>query len=71
MFFYQVPYVPELLFESNDLAILKQIFYTKPMGMTNKDKMTADDLEVFKYTFSQKGINIFIPSYLSTIFLIF
>lgn len=55
MFFYQVPYVPELLFESNDYAILKQVFYVKPMGMTNKENMTADDLEVFKYTFSQKG----------------
>jgi len=55
MFFYQIPFIPQLLIESNDFAIFKQIFYVKPMGMVNKNNMTLDDLEVFKYTFSQKG----------------
>jgi hypothetical protein len=55
MFFYQIPFIPELLFKSDDFAIFKQVFYTKPMGMINKNNMTPDDLEVFKYTFSQKG----------------
>ncbi|CAF1441486.1 unnamed protein product [Adineta steineri] len=55
MFFYQVPFMPELLFQSNDLALFKQIFCTKPMGLINTNNMTSDDLEVFKYTFSQKG----------------
>jgi len=55
MFFHQVPFIPELLFESNDFASFNRIFYVKPMGMVNKNNMTLDDLEVFKYTFSQKG----------------
>jgi len=55
MFFYQVPIIPELLFESNDFALFGQIFYTKPMGLINRNNMTSDELEVFKYTFSQKG----------------
>jgi len=55
MFFYQVPFIPELLLQANDFAILKQIFCTKPMGLINQNNMTPDDLEVFKYTFSQKG----------------
>ncbi len=54
IFFYQVPFIPELLIEADDFAILKQIFCAKPMGLINKN-MTPDDLEVFKYTFSQKG----------------
>ncbi|CAF1022012.1 unnamed protein product [Rotaria sordida] len=55
MFFYQVPFIPELLLASDDFAILKKAFYTKPMSLINKHNMTADDLEVFTYTFSQKG----------------
>ena len=43
------------MIQANDLAICKRVFYDKPMGMTNPSNMTADDLEVFKYTFSQKG----------------
>lgn len=55
MFFYQVPIIPELLFESNDFELLERIFFTKQAGLINKNNMTLDDLEVFKYTFSQKG----------------
>ena len=55
IFFYQTPFFPEWMIEANDLAICKNVFYKKPMGMTNPNNMTEDDLEVFKYTFSQKG----------------
>jgi len=55
MFFYQIPFIPELLFQANDFSLFKQAFSTKPMGMINTNNMTSDDLEVFKYTFSQKG----------------
>jgi hypothetical protein len=44
-----------LLFQADDFAMLKQLFCTKPFGLINKNNMTLDDLEVFKYTFSQKG----------------
>jgi pimeloyl-ACP methyl ester carboxylesterase len=55
MFFYQVPIIPELLFEANDFVLFGQLFYAKPMGLINRNNMTSDELEVFKYTFSQKG----------------
>ncbi len=55
MFFYQVPFVPELLFQANDFEIMKRIFTAKPMGLINTSNMTPDDLEVFIYTFAQKG----------------
>ncbi len=51
MFFFQVPFIPELLFQADDFATLKKIL----TGMINKNNMSSDDLEVFKYTFSQKG----------------
>src|SRR5689334_7490579 len=55
MFFYQIPFIPELLFKANDFSIFRQLFCAKPMGIINPNNMTPDDLEVFKYTFSQKG----------------
>jgi len=55
IFFYQVPFIPEMLLQSNDIEIFARIFCEKPMGMINEKNMTTDDLEVFKYTFSQKG----------------
>ena len=58
IFFYQTPFIPELLIEANDFGMFTRAFYDKPMGLTNKENMTKDDLEVFKYTFSQKGMSI-------------
>ena len=55
MFFYQSPLIPEMLLQSDDLAIFHQVFRKKPMGLVNKELMTDEDLEVFKYTFSQAG----------------
>lgn len=55
IFFYQIPYIPELLVEVNDLAVLKRVFQEKPMGLVNATGMSSEDLEVFRYTFSQKG----------------
>ena len=55
MFFYQTPLVAEMLIRSDDFSILKQMFQQKPMGLINKDFITDEDIEVFKYTFSQPG----------------
>lgn len=55
IFFYQIPFIPELLLKANDFAILKQLFKTPPMGLTNPQNMTLEDLEVFLYTFAQSG----------------
>ena len=55
MFFCQLPYIPELYIQSDDFALFKQMFHKKPAGLTNTDLVTDNDIEVFKYTFSQKG----------------
>jgi epoxide hydrolase 4 len=57
MFFYQSPWMPELLLQSNDFSMLNDIFRNRPMGMVNKDSMNDEDIDVFKYTFSQRGNN--------------
>ena len=55
MFFYQTPWIPEWLLQADDFAMFRRVFYDKPMGMANPGNMTKEDLEVFKYTFSQQG----------------
>jgi pimeloyl-ACP methyl ester carboxylesterase len=55
MFWYQSPLLPELSFQADDFAIFYRLFHKKPAGLVNKDLLTNDDIEVFKYTFSQKG----------------
>lgn len=53
MFFFQCPFLPELLFQSDDFSIYKELFHSRSAGLVNKDLVTDDDIEVFKYTFSQ------------------
>lgn len=55
IFFYQIPYIPELLVKAYDFILLKRVFQEKPMGLVNKTGMSSEDLEVFRYTFSQEG----------------
>ena len=55
IFFYQIPYIPELLLKANDFALLRRAFFEKPMGLANPANLTDEDLEVFKYTFAQEG----------------
>ncbi|CAF0851158.1 unnamed protein product [Adineta steineri] len=53
MFFAQTMIVPELYFEADDFAFIKSAFRKKSTGLVNQDYVTDDDIEVFKYTFSQ------------------
>jgi pimeloyl-ACP methyl ester carboxylesterase len=55
MFFCQTPFIPEMLFQSDDLGIVRQNFHQRPMGLMNKVLVNDDDIEVFKYTLSQRG----------------
>lgn len=55
IFFYQIPFIPELLVQANDFALLRRAFLEPPMGLANPKNMTNEDLDVFKYTFSQPG----------------
>ena len=55
MFFFQLPYIPELYFQSDDFTVFPRLFHKKPDGLINTDLVTDNDIEVYKYTFSQKG----------------
>lgn len=55
MFFNQTPFFPELLFQADDFNFVKEIHQNKPHGLINSKNFTDDDLNVFKYTFSQDG----------------
>ncbi|CAF4136746.1 unnamed protein product [Adineta steineri] len=68
MFFFQVPFIPELLFQSNDFVRFEELFWARPMGLINKNNITSDDLEVFKYTFSQKGTTTAAINYYRALF---
>jgi len=55
MYFFQCPFIPELLLKSDDYAIFKMSFLKKPMGLVNTKNMEQEDIEVFRYTFAQEG----------------
>ena len=53
MFMFQSPYIPEMATSAGDYLMLKQMFYGKKAGLKNKENFTAEDLEAWKYVFSQ------------------
>ncbi len=55
MFVYQSPWLPEMMFQADDLGVFQKLFHRKQTGLVNKDTITDDDIEVYKYTFSQRG----------------
>ena len=55
IYFNQTPLLPELLVQSDDFALLPEILQKKPNGLVNSAQLTDDDIEVYKYTFSQEG----------------
>ncbi len=55
MFFYQSPILPEKMLQADDFAVFHHMFKQKPTGLVNSDLITDDDIEVYKYTFSQEG----------------
>jgi len=52
MFFYQLPYFPELLLRGNDLEAFEREFRSGKFG---KKAFTDEDIEAFKYTFCKPG----------------
>ncbi|KAE8741193.1 Epoxide hydrolase 4 [Frankliniella occidentalis] len=52
VFFFQLPFLPELWASWNDFGMFQRIFFTPGK---NNPLMTEEDIEAFKYTFSQKG----------------
>jgi len=55
MFFFQVPFLPELLYEADDFTSLHRLFQRKSSGLVNTELISDNDIEVYKYTLSQKG----------------
>jgi hypothetical protein len=43
------------MFQADDLGVFQKLFHRKQTGLVNKDTITDDDIEVYKYTFSQRG----------------
>ncbi len=52
---FQIPWLPEFLFSVNDYDIIKKAFRGRRAGVRKRDAFTADDVEAYKYVFSQKG----------------
>ncbi|XP_066288664.1 epoxide hydrolase 4-like [Branchiostoma lanceolatum] len=54
-FLAKLPYLPEMYLGFNDFKRFDSIFRSKKMGCRNKDAFTDEDLEAYKYAFSQPG----------------
>ncbi|XP_067131138.1 AB hydrolase superfamily protein YfhM-like isoform X1 [Centruroides vittatus] len=50
MFFFQLPFLPEVYIRANNLSVLSKIYQGK-----NKNHFTAEELECYKHVFSQPG----------------
>ncbi|GAB1604936.1 epoxide hydrolase 4-like [Argonauta hians] len=53
MFFFQIPYLPELIYSHNNFEALEKVF--KSSAGVRSENMTKEDLDVYKYAFSQPG----------------
>ena len=49
MAFFQVPFLPEFLLSLFDYGFITSAFTKPPGGLINKDRISADDLEVYKW----------------------
>eukprot|EP00080_Pristionchus_pacificus_P022279 PDM82299.1 ceeh-1 [Pristionchus pacificus] len=54
MFFYQNPWLPEAIIAADDFKMFDACFWSKAIGLRNRDNFTEEDMEAWKYTFSQK-----------------
>ncbi|KAF8355751.1 hypothetical protein PRIPAC_97374 [Pristionchus pacificus] len=52
MIFFQTPHVPETAVAADDFLMLEKMFWSK-YGLKNKENFTQEDMEAWKYTFSQ------------------
>jgi len=57
VFFFQVPYVPELIFSWNDFKVFERLFSANSQQGMVSDNMTDKDVEAYKYAFSKPGKN--------------
>lgn len=69
MFFYQTPFLPEKMLQADDFAFFTRLFQKKSSGTDNQEFVTNDDIEVYKYTFSQEGKTNFSMSAIDFVFI--
>lgn len=55
---FQSPYIPELAVTAGDYSRFKMMFWGKQAGLRNKHNFTEEDLEAWKYAFSQPSMCI-------------
>ncbi|XP_078658495.1 epoxide hydrolase 4-like [Branchiostoma floridae x Branchiostoma belcheri] len=58
MFFFQLPWLPEILCRSFDFEMITDAFQGKEMGCRRSGAITDQDLEALKYTFARPGTSI-------------
>ena len=55
MFYFLLPYLPEVVMRSNDFSMLAATLRGKKGGVKNRENMTSQDLDVFKYALNSWG----------------
>ncbi|GMR49019.1 hypothetical protein PMAYCL1PPCAC_19214, partial [Pristionchus mayeri] len=53
MLFFQTPRIPEATVAADDFQMLEKMFWSRGYGLRNKENFTAEDMEAWKYSFSQ------------------
>jgi len=56
MFYFQLPWLPELMMKANDFAMLAATFRGKKGGVKNRKNFTGEDLNVFKHYLDSWGM---------------
>ena len=58
MFYFLIPYLPEIIMRSNDYSMLAATLRGRKGGVKNRDNMTPEDLNVFKYSLGSWGMSL-------------
>ena len=53
--YFRLPALPEYLIAAGDYFDIEDVFQGKEMGVKNKENITAEDVEAFKFSASQPG----------------
>lgn len=48
MYFFQMPYVPEIMLGCDDFKMIDGVFRGKETGVKNREMMTPDDVAIYK-----------------------
>lgn len=55
MFYFLLPFLPEFVMRGNDFSMLAATLRGKKGGVKNRENMTPQDLDVFKYALNSWG----------------